>query len=47
MARSARSANATRFASISGRDGKYDVPSISAGWMARVSGVSPSRLFQS
>ena len=43
----ARSANVARFASISGRDGKYEVPSIRSGWIARVSGSSPSRLFQS
>jgi hypothetical protein len=43
----ARSANVTRFSSISGRDGKYDVPSMIPGMRPRASGSSASRLFQS
>jgi len=34
-------------ASISGRDGKYDVPSIRPGWIARQVGSGERRLFQS
>ncbi len=43
----ALSAKATRLASISGRDGKYELPSINPGWRARAAGSSVSRLFQS
>ena len=42
-----RSAKAVRFASISGRDGKYEEPSMNSGWSARVLASSPRRLFQS
>jgi len=47
MAIPVRSANVARLRSISGRDGKYDDPSISSGISPRASGSSARRLFQS
>ena len=47
MTTPARSVNSARLASISGRDGKYEEPSMSPGWRAREAGSSLSRLFQS
>ena len=43
----ARSANASRFACIAGRDGKYDDPSMNSTCSDRSSGSSAIRLFQS
>jgi hypothetical protein len=44
---SARSAYVARFFSISGRDGKEELPSISSGMIERTPGSTASRLFQS
>ena len=43
----AASTNAASPRSISGRDGKYDTPSMRPGTSARCEGSSPRRLFQS
>ena len=42
-----RSTKVARLRSISGRDGKYELPSIRPGMSDRFSGSSASRLFQS
>src|SRR4051794_8037687 len=47
IAMPARSAKAVRFASISGRDGKSEEPSMNSAAMPRSSGSTASRLFQS
>ena len=47
IGRAVRSTKAARLRSISGRDGKYDVPSMNSGMIARSPGPSPRSEFQS